>query len=406
MKANEVSFLIAIAAFVIGCSSDKQIKDGLPCINVKKNYPVKEIILTDIADVTYVHLSTENADYLYRGRINYVTENTIVVIDYTSGSILFFSKDGKPKSRFNRYGNRPEEYSTMMFFIVYDESADDVFVYIPFTFSISGHSILVYSSTGEYKRKLPLSASALPLVDFDSQSLFLYSLQNQSRKMRKETDFFSQSVDSSYYRISKTDGKVLEYVEFPGNAIDLTDRGGSDRRIEGHIRIVNCTAGLFLCNPETDTVFLYGKDKTLTPIICKTPLVSDLNPKVILNDFVDAGRYQFIGVSTLFNSDDEIMKIPLNERYDYLNKHYIYDKQTGKIFRQKISVSDYKGKDFFITAQKTHFNGKKMLAHFELDLFELKQASRENKLSGKLKELVATLNENEDNNVFMLVNFK
>ena len=35
-----------------------------------------------------------------------------------------------------------------------------------------------------------------------------------------------------------------------------------------------------------------------------------------------------------------------------------------------------------------------------------KQACHENKLSGKLKELVATLNEDEDNNVFMLVHCK
>ena len=42
--------------------------------------------------------------------------------------------------------------------------------------------------------------------------------------------------------------------------------------------------------------------------------------------------------------------------------------------------------------------------YFELDLIELKQAYKENRLSGKLKELVATLNEEEDNNVFMFVN--
>jgi len=44
--------------------------------------------------------------------------------------------------------------------------------------------------------------------------------------------------------------------------------------------------------------------------------------------------------------------------------------------------------------------------YFELDLTELKQASRENKLSGKLKELVTSLNEDIDNNVFMFVDFK
>jgi len=41
-----------------------------------------------------------------------------------------------------------------------------------------------------------------------------------------------------------------------------------------------------------------------------------------------------------------------------------------------------------------------------LDIFELKQAEKENKLSGKLKEIVSTLNENEDNNVYVLASLK
>ena len=41
-----------------------------------------------------------------------------------------------------------------------------------------------------------------------------------------------------------------------------------------------------------------------------------------------------------------------------------------------------------------------------LNWIELKRAYRENKLSGKLNELVADLNEDEDNNVFMFVHFK
>ena len=46
------------------------------------------------------------------------------------------------------------------------------------------------------------------------------------------------------------------------------------------------------------------------------------------------------------------------------------------------------------------------MIYFELDLLELKQAFSENKLRGKLKELVGTLDEEKDNNVIMFVNFK
>ena len=102
MKGITLLALLLWMVVVMGCSPNKQSAEGLPYINSVKNYPEKEIILTDIADVQYLHLNSDDNDYLYRGTIRRVTENAIIVYDDSSGSILFFSKDGNPKSRFNR----------------------------------------------------------------------------------------------------------------------------------------------------------------------------------------------------------------------------------------------------------------------------------------------------------------
>ncbi|MDR0699098.1 MAG: 6-bladed beta-propeller, partial [Tannerella sp.] len=70
-----------------------------------------------------------------------------------------------------------------------------------------------------------------------------------------------------------------------------------------------------------------------------------------------------------------------------------------------IILPDYKRKSFFISPRQSgrdYENG----AFFELDLIELKQAYSENKLSGKLKELTASLDESKDNNIFLLFEFK
>jgi hypothetical protein len=405
MKAYKIFYLIILVVSAIGCSSDKQIKSGLPSIDVRKDYPEKEIILTDIADITYVHLNSQNSDYLYRGDVKYITENSIVVVDISSGSVLFFSKDGTPKSRFNHYGQGPEEYSSANFHVVYDEKEDDLYIIDSGSLNIQGHSTQVYSSTGEYKRKLYLPACPVPLVDFDDHSLFVYDTQHENKKLlKKESDLSSQSMDSSIYRISKKDGKVMEYVEFPINTVDIieyTNEYTSMKIYES--RIKNCAAGLFLCLPETDTVFLYGKDKTLTPVICKTPLVNNLNPRLVLGGFLDAGIYQYIKVEPTINFFEKGFSF---EQINSLDKHYIRDKQTGEIFRQKISLPDYKEKDFFIESNTTYFTGKETLACFLLDIYELKRAEKENKLSGKLKEIVSTLNESEDNNVYVLATFK
>ena len=414
MKACKILYLIILVASAIGCSSDKHLKSGLPSIDVRKEYPEKEIILTDIADITYVHLNSQNSDYLYRGGVKYITENSIVVVDISSGSVLFFSKDGNPKSRFNHYGQGPEEYLFANSPIVYDEKEDDLYVIDQGFFNIPGHFTKVYSSTGEYKRTLYLPACPMPLVDFDDHSLFVYDTQNENKKMfEKEPDLSSQLMDSSIYRISKKDGKVLEYVELPINEVDIIEYGneGFTSKKFYESRIKNCAIGLFLCFPETDTVFLYGKDKTLTPVICKTPLVSNLNPRLVLGGFLDAGNYQYITVEPTINMS-EMYNSYIKKGYvsddqnKSLVKHYIRDKKTGEIFRQKISLPDYKGKDFFIESQLTYFTGKETQACFSLDIFELKQAEKENKLSGKLKEFVSTLNESEDNNVYIIATFK
>ena len=392
--------LFMIVVFITTFSSCKQSNDNLPCIDVRKSYPEKEMLLTDIADVTYLCLKSDDDDFLFRGYINHVTKNTIVIHDISSGNILFFSKDGIPKSRFNHKGNGPEDYLNAQT-IIYDEAADDVFIQ-------SSSSVLqVYSSTGDYKRKivLPIETMMNPIVSFDDQSFVLYdaSIQfvpDRKREITEDTDFPAQYYSFPFVRISKIDGKVLDYMELPSNSIVLKDdrvfqeMGG----IPGHTsRVIKCVDGVFLCNPETDTVFLYGQDKSLTPIICKTPLVSVLEPMVYLNNCIDkGGRYQFMEVFTVRWEE---------ESFPFPAKYYMRDKKTGEIFRQKIILPDFTGKEIFISPRQSgrHYEHG---VYYELELIELKQAYRENRLSGKLKELVAALNEDEDNNVFMLVNFK
>ena len=391
-------FLNVVVVFTTGCSSDKQLKDGLPFIDIRKNYPEKEIILDEIADITYIHLNTENDDYLYQGTISNVTENTIVVYDNSTGSILFFSKDGYPKTRFNRRGQGPDEYITVRK-IFYDEKADDVFVLaIP-----NPEILLVYSSTGEYKRKLVLPKGTFinQFLSFDDESLFVYNARAETKRNTQDKkelpeDFFY----IPFVRISKEDGELLDCIElYDSNIVLKDDRYFKDREFSPiglTSRVIKCAEGLLLCNPESDTVFLYNKELTLTPLICKTPLVSALDPMVYMNNCVDEGKYQFMEVFTIRWEEGA---------YPFPVKYFMRDKKTGEIFRQKIILPDYKGKEFIISPLQSgtdYENGP----WFELDLIELKDAYEENRLSGKLKELVATLNEMEDNNVFMFVNFK
>ena len=396
---------ILIAYLTIGCTNGKVSNDDLPSIDVTKNYPEKEIILTDIADVTYVHLDSQNEDYIYRGGVNYISENSIVVVDASSGSVLFFSKDGKPKSRFNHYGQGPEEYPYLLGMnVTYDETADDVFVH---AYGLSD-CMLVYSSTGKYKRKIPLpqNAESISLISFDDNSFFVNSRANVENIENWDgvTKLIPTSYFSTFYQLSKEDGTVLDSLKVPCNVTELISKVelGSYSITVDKIHFTHITKssdGLFLCNPENDTIYLYAKDKSLTPVFHKTPLVQKTDPKVVINNWCEVDNYLFFEILTLqVGMRDKTKIVP--------NAFYVLEKKTNEIFRQKILLPDNKNKEF--TLSQANINRTNVIneAFFELDLVELKQAYKENKLSGKLKELVGTLDELNDNNIFMIVDFK
>jgi len=388
IKKNYLLILLTIL-LLASCSKNDLTIDSLPVIDITKKYPEKEIILSRIAEIKYVHLDSRYDGYLYRGTIKYIAENSIVVNDVESGSILFFSKDGNPKSRFNRYGNGPEEYLEKMGSIVYDEETDDVFVSDSFN-----NNIQVYSSKGEYKRKLilPYGVRESQMRSFDNQSLIMFDEGRMRNKaLQKKLERTTHMTDSSFFLISKTDGQVLNYIPMSDSQNNLTiysDRGNPMFLI--NTNIVKHAEGFLLCNPETDTVFLFSKTKELTPIICKIPSVGKSEAKIILNNCIDVEKYQFMQAKAV--------------GYGYWgdnnnDKYFVRDKKTGEVYQQKIVIPEFKGKKIVIYpghSNSFHENG----THIELDLMELKLAYRENKLSGKLKELVATLNENEDNNVW------
>ncbi|MDH6311829.1 hypothetical protein M2137_000588 [Parabacteroides sp. PFB2-10] len=393
MKKEIIFNLFLLSVLAVSCSSDKQSAEGLPYFDVTKNYSEKVVDLADIADLRYVYLSTKNEDFLYRGTIDYVTQNTIVVADRTSSSVLFFSKEGDPKSCFNRKGQGPEEYSSAGS-VMYDETEDEVYIIPDFN-----NYINVYSSSGEFKRKLTLPQVNIgnQMLLFDDQSILVYDNTNLWQNLRKvhvgDRTAVTQVNDSSFYLLSRMDGKVLEYIEMPTNDIDVStiNKEGAFGQV-GYGRMRWSPDGLLLYNPETDTVFFYNKDKTLTPFMHKKPLLSDLNPMMVMDICMDVGDYQFISVHTYQKSE---FPSPI---------YYMRDKKTDEIFRPKVVLADYKGKDFTFDPRLQNYYEKGY--HFELDFVELQEAYRENKLSGELKELVATLDGDEGNNIFLLVDFK
>ena len=385
-------FYLVLSLVIASCTSNKELQEKLAFIDVTKEYPEKKIELTDIADVSYLYLNSKNDDYLYKGSIDYVTENNIIVIDRSQNSVLFFSKEGNPKSHFNRRGQGSEEYRDA-YSVMYDEANDEVFVSPDF----SDH-IMVYTSLGEFKRKINLPQTNVngQTALFDDVSILVYDNTKLWKSiMQSNAPDIVQTIDSAFFLISKLDGTVLDYISLPNKNIDLSykDLNSVFTGQVSYGRVRKSADGLLLYNPESDTVFHYSKEKHLTPYMHKKPILSSQTSMTVMDICMDAGKYQFIAVYPY----RETAKSPTP-------KYYMRNKVTGELFRPKVTLSDFEGKELYINPRLLNYY--EHAYHFELDFAELEEAYYKNKLSGKLKEQVASLLEDEEsNNVFVFVDF-
>ena len=86
-------FYLVLSLVIASCTSNNELQEKLAFIDVTEEYPEKKIELTDIAGVSYLHLNSKTDDYLYKGSIDYVTENNIIVIDL---SLIHISEPTRP----------------------------------------------------------------------------------------------------------------------------------------------------------------------------------------------------------------------------------------------------------------------------------------------------------------------
>ena len=365
-------FLTAI--FFTSCTSNNSRE--YVSIDVDGVYREKELNLKNIAKIEYIQLETDES-FLFTRHPSVISANNFVCMNRYNGDILFFSKDGKPLYKFNHKGEGVEEYS-FIFQMLYDEHLDELFVR-------TGGKILIYSSKGVFKRSisLPVGAQIKDMSFGDDSSLIIYD----------------SNAISPFSYISKTNGEIIYEVRFPaGNRVNLNIMNIDQMNvfvISSYVfYITRYKMGFLLTDHSNDTVYFCSKDKVLSPFLRKTPSVINMDPVIYMNSLIEAGDYQFFTVTTVKNIEN---RLPIS----YLMR----DTRSGRIYQQKIRVDDYIDKEIFLSPSSIDITDDDRLAFVEFDLEELKMANHENKLRGKLKEIVNSSIE-DGNNIYMLLTLR
>ena len=384
MKPKIILYLFLTVYFTFfSCISEKKNETDLLQFDISASYPEKEIKLEEIADIEYLQLEVNEGFLFYNSNWTIVASSKIIIFNRGDGDILIFSRDGKPISGFNHKGNGPEEYVEMLG-VIYDEISDEFFI-------TSLNKIAVYSVSGDFKRFIPLlNTYNNYIVNFDTNTLLLYDEDNK--------------YPSPFTFISKEDGNVVDIVDMPKDKEVITyimhqtltnnvvTRLNVIRRPEYHF--VKHNNGYLLTDFSIDTVFYLSEKKELYPILVRKPAIQSMDPIIYMNSFVETSNYEFVSAVTV---REENMSLPVS--------YLVRDKNTESVYRQKITFNDYRGKEITISPVTIANTQDSKLGLIVLSLVELQDANRENKLSGRLKELVDD-SEEDGNDIFMLLHFK
>jgi hypothetical protein len=386
-KIKRVNAVWTIILFVMaGCGREnKQSIDTFITIDVTASYPKKELILQDFMDVEYIALET-NDEFITQGYVRDIGKEIILVTNRNNDGdmFLFDRKTGKGLRKINRKGQGGEEYSNIIW-ITLDEDNEELFVNSP------GEKILVYDLYGNFKRSFKHTEDALysDIFNYDRDNLICYDYSEYYNT--------GENRGKSYHVIiSKQDGSITREIQIPFKTIvtPVVRKGDGTSATSVH-PIIPYYGNWVLVDTSSDTVYNYMPDDNIIPFIARSSSIHAMNPEVFLSVSILTDRYYFMKTIKKEFDFEKMRGFPTTE--------LIYDKKENAIFEYTVYNGDYIYKRAVdMTSRPLNHeiaSGQSLEAH------RLVEANEKGQLKGCLKEIAATLEE-EDNSVIMMVKHK
>lgn len=389
-KTNSI-LLIILLAVMTRCGSNKQSTDELITVDITKtNYPQKELNIQDFMDVEYIPLETKDS-FLNQGFVLDIGKDIILVMNRNDdGDIFVYDRHGKAIRKINHKGQGGEEYINI-FKITLDEENGEMFVN-----DIYAKKIIVYDLFGNFIRgfKHKEGTTYSEILNFDQEYLICYDR------------FISQQGEAnrqSFMIISKQDGSIVKEIQIPFNEKVITAvmlKGEENQTFYAAIphfkSITPYEDNWILVEPSSDTIYKYSSSHNMTPFIVRTPSIQSRDPKVLLVLRLVSDRYIFMEtIEKVYN---------FNIKTGFPQSFFMYDKHAKALLEYAIYNSDYSTKkEMYMNALRPVNN--EIESWQSLEAHQLIESYRKGELKGNLKEIAATLNE-EDNPVIMLIKHK
>ena len=395
-----VFFAVFSSIILQGCKTQET---PLSLINVdfSLEYPVMDLKISDIADISYIPLGGKDSArlltpaQLFKNRI-YIDDSLIFIGDFAP-----YRKDGE----WNRYF--PQKGKLVMFstagkylgtvFKAQDNKEDILFgLRAPYEVDSDSKEIYAFSEYGRFMRAFNYSGEIL------SSSGSLQNEKYRESALLGDTlvlfDINSQYISSSGQLRNR--GAIMQLYDIrsgkfvPHKGIHFARPGNINLIFENSI--THTTDGLYIITERTDTVYHINRKLEITPIFTSVQHFEDARnmvcPLVETEDYI------------LFcNSLDSVSK--RNKRFR--NANYIYMKAEGQIYQLPCSNSfpedeaELLWKDeFLLNSSNLTKTPNTLVSVLPITLLKEKY----NLLPDNLKRITDTASE-EDNPVLMVIRF-
>ena len=387
MKRILYSTAFMLALLATGCGDANQKTSGLPQIDVRTDYPEKEICLQDVADVSYIALDSQD-DILVRGHVGSFSDKGIMIFDASNQRLLFFDKQGKFLNFVGRKGQGPEEYS-MMFSILVDWDKNEVMV-----FNSYGQSV-VYSLDGAFKRRVTFESDINPSDVYNWSDGQFVSYRKGVLDEDGQLEPYQPIV---FY--SREAGKMEDSLSYrKEHEFPIIIANGSMNMEISYPSLVKLNGDVYVNDLSADTIYrLVSPTQALQPVITRTPsVVNDRDGHFMDLYGITSQFYIFWFRSRQLSFDGGNFRV-----IDEKSKNAIYNRNNGQIYHPKFINKDYPSmeKCELRFCEEVH-----ACATMQLEAFDLIEALEAGELSGDLKTIAEGLKE-DDNPVLMVVKFK
>jgi len=332
MKKHTQRSIVLVASFIIctmliGCHSGNQsVNDtGLVLLDANQAKATLDVRITDVADVYIIPLKIGSVNVLlgrsHLRRTLFVFNDEIFIGENSqfNPQLAVFNFKGEPLRLIGSHGRGPGEYSSMNGFIV-DTMTNEVII-----FDQAASKLMVYSTTGSFKREQLLEGSAryTDIENMNDQYLLAYNGRSKVKTGETITAAYASILEpNTLYDRGKAftlyDKQTLAEVDF----CNFEYAKPAQRFTYALYSYLTTTKdGVYITNTRSDTIYFIDRNVNFFPKFVDVTDYADKLHETLLYPIVETEKYVFFSVET------ETAQGNRNKR-----KQLVYDKNVKQFF--------------------------------------------------------------------------